>query len=70
MAQHAITGLLGVDLDAVASTGVFARGTRVCAVEDTTNNYAADYVYISADEALDQYAACKADDPSPAANPN
>ena len=62
MAQHAITGLLGVDIDAVHSSQVFARGTRVCAVEDTTNSYAADYIYVSADEALAQYAAVKVDD--------
>lgn len=62
MGQHAITSLLGVDLDSASSTEVFCRGTRVNAVDDTTNNYSADYIYVSADAAITQYDVVKIDD--------
>jgi mannose-6-phosphate isomerase-like protein (cupin superfamily) len=61
MAEHFVAPSTGIDLDATSTDKVFALGTIVCGT-DSSGNYSAEYMYVRADEAIDQYDAVKIDD--------
>lgn len=61
MAEHFSPPSLGIDLDAVGTTQLFQLGTIVCGT-DSSGSLSAEYIYVQANGACAQYAACEVSD--------
>lgn len=55
MAEHFVSPVAGIDLDATSTTQEFQLGTIVCGT-DSSGSYSAEYQYVQANGAVAQYA--------------